>query len=127
MFKPLAPAPNLASPFSPCRRDLSAETRSFNMVFSSWVWDWYVVVKHVSEWMILFVMLWILHDPAEEGSSQGSDQGSLGLAAAEDHEYWEVTPEADGHSGCADNDDKSGDATSQLTGNGRDPEAYGTL
>ncbi|CAM9506425.1 unnamed protein product [Ectocarpus sp. 12 AP-2014] len=102
------------------------ETHSFNMVFRSWVWDWYVVVKHVSEWMILFVMLWILHDPAEGGSSLGSDEGSQGLAAAEDPEYWEMPPEADGRNGCAD-DDTGEDATSQLTGNGRDPEAYGTL
>ncbi|CAM9784409.1 unnamed protein product, partial [Hapterophycus canaliculatus] len=76
------------------------QNHTFDLEFSSGVWDWYVVVKHVSEWMILFVMLWILHDPGEENVSVSeSEDGFRGSSGPEGDEYWEIPAEARGFDG----------------------------
>eukprot|EP00752_Nemacystus_decipiens_P008046 g7191.t1 len=100
---------------------------SFDIVFSSSVWDWYILVKHVSEWMILFVMLWILHDPGEDESEAGSgEDDSRGMSGAEGEEYWEVAAEADGYGGGGRGSKVSG-PRSELTADGRRADKYGAI
>lgn len=122
---------------TPHRRDWTTPTttiapsnaghHTFDKEFSSSVWDWYVVVKHVSEWMILFVMLWILHDPGEDNTSVSeSEDGLRGGSGAEGDEYWEIPAEGRDYEGGRGGDDFGG-PTSQLTGNGRRLDEYGTI
>lgn len=89
-----------------------------------------MVVKHVSEWMILFVMLWILHDPGDDNTSVSESEDGLRVGSgAEGDEYWEIPAEARGYDGGrgARGGGDFGGPTSQLTGNGRRLDEYGTI
>lgn len=109
---------------------------SFGVVFSSSVWDWYILIKHVSEWMILFVMLWILHDPGDDDSVVGSDD-SRGMAGVEGEEYWEVPAEEDDGYGGGGGDSGSGSGkscgsrvsgpASELAADGQRVDKYGAI
>lgn len=71
-------------------------------------------------------MLWILHDPGENASDPESADSSREVAGVEGDEYWKVPAEAEecgGGVGCGDRSD----AASQLTGNGRRLDEYGTI
>lgn len=94
------------------------------MVFNSYIWDWYVVIKHVSEWLILFVMLWILHDPGEDATHPGPADSSREVAGAEGDEYWEIPAGAEEYGGRVG---RSTHPASQLTGNGRRLDEYGAI
>lgn len=102
----------------------------FDVAFNSRLWDWYIVVKHTSEWLILFLMLWILHDPGDssDGSSHqegnlGSEEEGMGEEEEElgEEEYWEIP--APGHHRYGE----AGSASDQLTANGRRLDEYGTI
>lgn len=99
---------------------------SFDIVFNSHLWDWYIVIKHVSEWMILFIMLWILHDPREDASVEGPADSTRAVAGAQGGEYWEIPAEAEEIGGRVGRGSSSHPA-SQLTGNGRRLDEYGAI
>lgn len=58
------------------------------------MWDWYILVKHSSEWVILALMLYILHVP--EGQSGSTSQYSEYDVLGEEDEEEAVRPIEDG-------------------------------
>ncbi|CAM9444562.1 unnamed protein product, partial [Ascophyllum nodosum] len=44
---------------------------SWNAVFKDDLWNWYIVVRHASEALILCLMLWILHEEPESEEAEG--------------------------------------------------------
>lgn len=108
------------------RRAATAGYHSFDIVFNSSFWDWYILIKHVSEWMILFMMLWILHDPGEEDDSVAGSDDSRGVSGAEGGEYWEVPAEPDGYGGGG-RGSKVGGPASELAVDGRRVDKYGAI
>lgn len=107
-----------AACFSPCAPSGGAtDHRSFNVKFGSRMWDWYILIKHASEWLILFLMLWILHssdEPGAEGDGEADDPEGA-------EEYWDGSFVEDPRQSLGD------DPTAQLTGNGTRQGEYGTL
>lgn len=93
---------------------------SFDIEFNSSVWDWYIVIKHLSEWMILFAMLWILHDPGDGDSAAESDDAGRGNAG---DEYWEPAVEDANYGGGGS---KVSDSA-KLTGEGQRLDKYGAI
>ncbi|CAM9234872.1 unnamed protein product [Choristocarpus tenellus] len=65
------------------------KNKSFNLVFDTLWWDWYILIKHLAEWVILFLLLWILHSPGGGGGSRvAGDDGGFSYY---DDDYFEVS------------------------------------
>lgn len=93
-----SPPPRL--PFFP-----STGHGTFDLDFSARMWNWYMLIKHSSEWLILSLMLWMLHVPSggqappsyySEGDAlygEDEEEASRGAgdapSSAGENDYWD--------------------------------------
>lgn len=89
------------------------------------MWDWYILIRHTSEWLILFLMLWILHSPQQDSSSsdysQFPDDDIDPLEEGSDDEGGGLGQVTGGGSGGEDSGDNGNNARYTREPAGREP------